>query len=226
MPQPNLLRRGFAEALATMLLVAAVVGSGIMATRLAPREEALALLCNTIATAGALVALILAFGGFSGAHMNPLVSIAMALRGKQPWREVPVYALLQVLGGILGALLANAMFALPALQESTKVRNADGLWLSELVATFALLMTIFGCERSDPRRTPFAVAAMIAGAYWFTASTSFANPAVTIARAFSDTFAGIRPADIAGFVGAQCTGAALALVADRLLFGAASQEQP
>ena len=222
----SLLRRGFAEGLATMLLVAAVIGSGIMASRLAPRDDALALLCNTLATAGALVALILAFGGASGAHMNPLVTITMALRGKQPWREVPVYALLQVVGAMLGAVLAHAMFALPLVQESSKARNADGLWLSEVVATFALLLTIFGCERSDAKRTPFAVAAIITGAYWFTASTSFANPAVTIARSLTDTFAGIRPTDVLGFVGAQCMGTALALLVDRILFGALAKETP
>lgn len=224
MMQISLIRRGLAEGLATMLLVAAVVGSGIMASRLSPQNDALALLCNTIATAGTLLALILAFGGASGAHMNPLVTIAMAVRGKQPWREVPVYALMQIGGSTMGTFLAHAMFALPVLQESGKARDAAGQWLSEVVATLALLMTIFGCDRSDAKRTPIAVAAVIAGAYWFTASTSFANPAVTIARSLTDTFAGIRPADVMGFVGAQCTGAVLALVVERILFGAAAEE--
>ena len=220
----SLLRRGIVEGLATMLLVAAVIGSGIMASRLAPHDEAMALLCNTIATAGALLALILALGGVSGAHMNPLVTTAMALRGKQPWREVPLYVLMQAVGGALGAFLAHAMFALPVLQQSAKARDAGGLWLSECVATFALLLTIFGCERSDPKRTPFAVTGVIVGGYWFTASTSFANPAATIARSLTDTFAGIRPQDVPGFLGAQCVGALAAWLAERLLFPPCAKE--
>lgn len=221
-----LLRRAAAEFVATLLLLAAVVGSGIMADKLAPSVPALALLCNTVATAATLLALILAFGAMSGAQMNPLVTIAMARRGKQAWHDVPAYVAAQIAGGLCGTLLAHGIYGLPLLQKASHVRSGYDQWLSEAVATFALLIVIFGCERGGATRAQFAaaVAAIIAGAHWFTASTSFANPAVTLARSITDTFAGIRPTDVLGFVAAQCLGAALAIVFDRWFFGATSRE--
>lgn len=215
----SLARRTLVEGVAAALLVAAVVGSGIMADRLAGPDRAVALLCNTLATAGALVALILAFGGVSGAQMNPAVTLASALRGAQPWRELAPYAAAQIAGGCLGTMLAHAMFALPLVQSATTHRGQPGVFLSEGVATFALLTTIFGCERFAPQRTPFAVAAIIAAGYWFTASTSFANPAVTLARCLSDTYAGIDPGSVPRFLFAQLCGALAAVGLDRIVHG-------
>lgn len=199
------------ELVATTYLLIAVVGSGIMAERLAGGNVALALLANAIATGGALAALILAFGPRSGAHMNPVVTLAAAATGGLRWQTVPGYIGAQVVGAVLGVWLAHAMFGLPILQLSQHVRSGPPQWLAEVVATFGLLAVIWGCRAHREPVTAFAVAAYITGAYWFTASTSFANPAVTIARALSDTFAGIRPVDVPGFVLAQFAALALAL---------------
>lgn len=195
-----------AEFLGTGFLVAAVLGSGIMAERLSGGNTAIALLANTIATGAALVALILTFGPISGAHLNPVVSVADALEGGLPWSETLPYILAQATGGIGGTILAHAMFGLPLISLSRHVRSGPTQFLSECVATFGLLSVIWGCSRSRAGAVPFAVASYITAAYWFTASTSFANPAVTIARSLSDTFAGIRPADVPFFVVAQFIG--------------------
>ncbi len=200
-------RRLVAEAVGTALLLAAVVGSGIMAERLAGGNVAVALLANTLATAGALVALILAFGPISGAHFNPVVTLALASRNALPWEAVPGYLAVQVAGAVPGVWLAHVMFGLPVLQFSSHARAGFGQLVGEFTATFALLSVIWSCTRHHPHATPYAVAAIIAAGYWFTSSTSFANPAVTMARAFSDTFAGIRPADVPGFIVAQLLGA-------------------
>jgi glycerol uptake facilitator-like aquaporin len=207
-----------AEALGTGLLVATVVGSGIMAESLAGGNAALALLCNTGATAAILYVLILVLGPVSGAHFNPAVSAMFALRKELPWRTMGMFTLAQVAGGCAGTILAHAMFDLPLLQWSSHLRNGPAQWLSEAVATFALILTILGTLRARPDAVPAAVALVIAAAYWFTASTSFANPAVTIARALSDTFAGIAPADAPGFIVAQLLGALLALMTAAALF--------
>jgi len=210
----NISRRVAAVFIGTGFLVAAVVGSGIMAERLAGGNIAIALLANTIATGAALAALILTFGTVSGAHLNPAVSLADTLEGGLKWREAAAYIVAQCLGGISGALTAHAMFGLPILSLSQHVRSGGAQVLSEFVATFGLLCVIWGCSRARSSAVPFAVAAYITAAYWFTASTSFANPAVTIARSLSDTFAGIRPADVVWFVAAQLAGA----IAATLLF--------
>jgi glycerol uptake facilitator-like aquaporin len=199
------------EFIATAFLLIAVVGSGIMAQRLTGGNTGLALLANAIATGGALVALILAFGPRSGAHMNPAVTLAAALTGGLRWHSVLPYLVAQVAGGIAGVWLAHVMFDLPVLQLSTHARHGLGQWVAEIIATFGLLMTIWGCRAHAAPVTAFAVAAYITGAYWFTASTSFANPAVTIARSLTDTFAGIRPGDAPGFILAQLVGVMLAL---------------
>jgi glycerol uptake facilitator-like aquaporin len=206
----NLARRVTAEGVGSALLLAAIVGSGIMAQRLAGGNIAIALLANAIATGGALVAIILALGPISGAHLNPVVTIADAWRGGIVWGDVPAYIGAQIAGAVAGVAITNVSFGLPPLFVSHHVRTGAGQWLSETIATFGLLAVIWGCARSKPAATPFAVAAYIVGAYWFTASTSFANPAVTIARSLSDTFAGIRPIDVVPFIIAQLTGAALA----------------
>jgi glycerol uptake facilitator-like aquaporin len=203
-------RRLVAEAVGTGLLLAAVVGSGIMAERLAGGNVAVALLANTLATAGALVALILTFGPVSGAHFNPAVTLALASRSALRWDLVPGYLAAQVVGAVLGVWLAHVMFGLPVMQASTHVRAGFGQLVGEFTATFALLSVIWSCTRHHPHATPYAVAAIITAAYWFTSSTSFANPAVTLARALSDTFAGIRPVDAPGFIAAQLLGAAAA----------------
>lgn len=203
-----------AEALGTAFLLAAVVGSGIMAERLSGGNVALALLANTIATSATLLALILTFGGISGAHLNPAVTLAAAMRRELPWGQVPGYVAAQISGAFAGVAAAHTMFAQPLFVASQHVRSGGAQWFSEFVATFGLLSVIFGCSRNRPGAVPFAVAAYIAGAYWFTASTSFANPAVTLARAGTDTFAGIRPADVPGFVTVQLAGA----IAATLLF--------
>ena len=212
--KPNLPRRLSAEFLGTLLLVAAVVGSGIMAERLAGGNVALALLANTIATGAALVALILTFGSISGAHFNPVVSVVDAMEGGLSWSETLPYIMAQIFGGIAGTMLTHMMFTLPAVSLSRHIRSGSAQFVSEFLAAFGLLCVIWGCSRSWPRILPFAVACYITAAYWFTASTSFANPAVTIARALSDTFAGIRPADVPLFIAAQFAGG----IAATLLF--------
>lgn len=204
--KPNLRKRLTAEFLGTLLLVATVVGSGIMAERLANGNVALALLANTIATGATLVALILTFGPISGAHLNPVVSVADALEGGLPWSETLAYIFAQVIGGIGGTILAHSMFSVPVVSLSRHVRSGPAQFVSEFTATFGLLCVIWGCPRSRSSAVPFAVGTYITAAYWFTASTSFANPAVTIARALSDTFAGIRPIDVPLFVTAQFVG--------------------
>jgi glycerol uptake facilitator-like aquaporin len=214
----TLLRRVVAELVGTAFLLAAVVGSGIMAERLAGGNAALTLLANTVATAGALVALILAFGRISGAHLNPAVTLCDAWQKGISWRDASAYIPAQILGAIVGVAAANVMFELPVLFASTKVRTGPSQWFSEFVATFGLLAVIWGCVRlRNTLVVPFAVAAYIAAAYWFTASTSFANPAVTIARSLSDTFAGIRPADVSPFIVAQLLGAFAATLLFRWL---------
>ena len=202
-------RRLIAEALGTAWLLATVVGSGIMAERLCGGNVGLALLANAIATGGALVALILAFAAASGAHMNPAVTLWSALTGRLEWRLVPAYIPAQVLGAIGGVWLAHLMFDLPVWQLGTHVRTGAGQWLGEVIATFGLIAVVRGCR--EARDAAIAVGAYITGAYWFTSSTSFANPAVTIARSLSDTFAGIRPVDAPAFILAQLVGLLLAL---------------
>jgi len=203
---PSLLQRTFCEWLGTAFLLAAVVGSGIMAQKLAGGNVALALLCNTLPTGAILVVLILVFGPLSGAHFNPAVSIALALRGEVPWSTAAVFIVAQILGAIGGVWMAHLMFDLPLWQVSVTTRTGPGQWLAEAVATFGLVMTVFGCMARTPASVPYAVGLYITSAYWFTASTSFANPAVTIARSLSDTFAGIAPSGVAAFVVAQLAG--------------------
>jgi glycerol uptake facilitator-like aquaporin len=205
-------RRAAGEALATALLLATIIGSGTMGENLAQGNIAIALLANTIATGAILVVLILAFGPVSGAHMNPLVSVAEAWRGNLAWREVPLYIGAQVAGAYAGVAAAHAMFGKPLFFASQHVRAGWPLVWSEMVAAFGLLLTILFISRSRPAAVPFAVGAYITAAYWFTASTSFANPAVTLGRAASDTFAGIRPDDVAGFICAQIAGAIAAVL--------------
>ena len=213
----GLSRRMAAEACGTAMLLVAVVGSGIMAERLAGGNVALALLANAVATGGALVALILAFGPVSGAHFNPVVTVADASQGGLPWREVPGYLVAQILGAFLGVALAHGMFELPVFSTSTHARAGVAQVLSEAVATFGLLSVIWGSARTRPGVVAFAVGAYITGAYWFTSSTSFANPAVTLARAASDTFAGIRPVDVPGFLAGQAIGGVAATALFRWL---------
>jgi arsenate reductase len=208
----DLARRATAEALGTCLLVAAVIGSGIAAQRLTPHDVGLQLLENTIATGAALIALILAFGPVSGAHLNPVVTLADRVLGGITTSAAAVYVVAQLVGACAGAVLANLMFDLDAVTLSDHTRSSSGLWLSEVVATFGLVLVILGVVRSGrTTAVPFAVAAWIVAAYWFTSSTSFANPAVTVARTLSDTFAGIRPSSAPAFVLAQIGGAALAV---------------
>ena len=203
-------RKVFAEALGTALLLAIVIGSGIMGERLAGGNVAVALLANTLATGAALVALILTFGPISGAHFNPAVTLADAWQGGIRWADVLPYLGAQIAGAFAGVAVAHVMFELPLFFASQHSRVGSAQMFSEFVATFGLLAVIWGCVRARPSVVPFAVAAYITAAYWFTASTSFANPAVTLARAASDTFAGIRPSDAPGFIVAQLTGAAAA----------------
>ena len=210
-------RRLVAEAVGTGLLLAAVVGSGIMGERLAGGNVAIALLANALATGAALVALILTFGPISGAHFNPAVTLADASQGGLPWREVPGYLLVQVVGAFGGVAAAHVMFGEPLFTASTHARSGGSQVFSELVATFGLLAVIWGCSRLRSNAVAFAVGAYITAAYWFTASTSFANPAVTLARAATDTFAGIRPGDVPGFIAAQLVGAAAATALFRWL---------
>jgi glycerol uptake facilitator-like aquaporin len=203
----SLSRRLVAEFLGTAFLVAAVVGSGIMGERLAAGNVAIALLANTIATGAALVALILAFGPISGAHLNPAVSLAAAIDRRLPWSEALPYMLVQILAGLLGAIAAHLMFRLPYISLSQHARSGPALVLSEFIATFGLLAVIRGSSQLGLKVVAFAVGAYVTAAYWFTASTSFANPAVTIARSLSDTFSGIRPWDVPFFLLAQIAGA-------------------
>ncbi len=210
-------RRMIAEAVGTALLLAAVVGSGIMGERLAAGNVAIALLANTLATAAMLVALILTFGPISGAHFNPAVTLADASQGGLPWREVPRYLLAQIVGAFAGVAVAHLMFSEPVFSASRHARAGISQLFSEFVATFGLLCVIWGCARLRSSAVPFAVGAYITGAYWFTSSTSFANPAVTLARSASDTFAGIRPGDVPGFIVVQLAGAAAATLLFRWL---------
>jgi len=212
--KPNLPRRAAAEFIGTAFLLAAIIGSGIMGERLAAGNTAVTLLANSLAVGAALVALISAFEKISGAHFNPVVTISAALIGEFKWREVPVYFLAQFAGALVGVGLANLMFELPMVFASTKMRAGNSQLLSEFIATFGLLMVIWCCARLRPKAVSFAVGLYILAAFWFTASTSFANPAVTLARSMSDTFAGIRPADVLPFVVVQF----IAAIAATLLF--------
>jgi glycerol uptake facilitator-like aquaporin len=213
-----LLKKVAAEMLGTAMLLATVVGSGIMGEKLAGGNVAIALLANSLATGAGLIALILAFGGISGAHFNPAVTLVEASRGGLGWREVPGYLLAQVIGAFAGVAIAHVMFQEPALFfASHHERSGIAQWVSELIATFGLVAVIWGCARQRPSAVPVAVGAYITAAYWFTSSTSFANPAVTLARAATDTFAGIRPADVPGFIVAQLAGAAAATAVFRWL---------
>ena len=213
----SLSRRLTAEFLGTAFLVGAVVGSGVMGERLANGNVALALLANTIATGAALVAIILAIGPISGAHLNPAVTLADAIERGLSWPHASQYMVVQIVGGITGAVAAHLMFGLPPISISQHIRSGPAQFLSEFIATFGLVSVIWGCSRARAEAVPFAVGAYITAAYWFTASTSFANPAVTIARAFSDTFAGIRPVDAPLFILAQVLGALAATLLFRWL---------
>ena len=219
-----LARRLLAECLGTGFLLATVIGSGVMGANLAGGNVALALLGDTLPTGAMLVVLILIFGPVSGAHMNPAVSLAFALRRELSWRDLIFYVGAQLGGAIAGVWVAHLMFALPLWQISTHVRSGPSLWMSESVATFGLMLTIFGCAAHAPEAAPYAVGLYITAAYWFTASTSFANPAVTIARALSDTFAGIAPSSVAAFILAQLTGTVAALALRPWLWPAGAAE--
>lgn len=215
-------RRVAAEGLGAGLLTAAVVGSGVMAEQLAMGNDAIALLANTGATVAALAVLIALLAPVSGGHFNPVVSLAMAISGRHDWREVAAYAGAQIAGAIAGTLLVHAMFGLPLVQASTNARTGPAMWLSEIVATCGLVLVVMGHRRADD--APWMVAAWIGAAYWFTASTSFANPAIAIARSITDTFTGIRPADLPGFIGSEVVGMLVALVLVRILFPARTSE--
>jgi glycerol uptake facilitator-like aquaporin len=221
-PSPSLLRRLFAECLGTALLLAAVVGSGIMGAKLAQGSAALALLCNTLPTGAILVVLILALRPVSGAHFNPVVTLAFAWRGELGSRDALLYSAVQVAGGMLGVIAAHAMFDLSLFQLSQTVRTGFPQWFAEAVATFGLLLTIFCCLRGAPAATAYAVGLYITAAYWFTASTSFANPAVTLARSMSDTFAGIAPSNVLAFVIAQLLGGLVGAWAANVLYATPS----
>ncbi|HEY6815901.1 MAG TPA: MIP/aquaporin family protein [Croceibacterium sp.] len=213
-----LARRLGAEGVGSFVLFACVIGSGIMGANLAAENDAIALLGNTLATAAMLFVLITMLGPISGAHMNPAVSLVAALGGELPWRDALAYAAAQLAFGILGAWTAHLMFDLPTLQLSLKARHGLGQWSGEAIATFGLILTILGTARHRPQWVPATVALYIAAAYWFTSSTSFANPAITVARSLSDTFAGIAPRDVPLFVVAQLAGAAGGLALGRALF--------
>jgi glycerol uptake facilitator-like aquaporin len=221
---PSLAQRAFAEWLGTMFLLAAVVGSGIMAQKLSGGNVALALLCNTLPTGAILVVLILIFGPVSGAHFNPAVSLALTLRGELPWSMTGLYLAAQIVGGIVGVWAAHLMFELPLWQLSVTVRAGPGQWLAEGVASLGLVLTIFGCMAHTPAAVPYAVGLYITSAYWFTASTSFANPAVTIARSLSDTFAGIAPSGVLPFIAAQLSGMLTAVAVGAWLWPKASKD--
>ena len=222
----SLHRRAAAEAVGTALLLATIVGSGIMGERLAGGNVAIALLANTIATRAGLTALILTFGSISGAHFNPAVTLADASQGGLRWAEVPVYVAVQIAGAYLGVASAHAMFGEPVFSASRHARPGGAQLLSEFIATFGLLAVIWGCARRRSAAVPFAVGAYITAAYWFTASTSFANPAVALARAATDTFAGIRPQDAPGFIVAQLVGAVAATALFRWLVPALPEVAP
>ena len=213
----TLSRRCLAEGMGTALLLTAVVGSGIMGERLSGGNVAIALLANAVATGATLIALILTFGPISGAHFNPVVTLSDASQRGMPWREVPSYISAQLGGALFGVVIAHLMFGEPIFVASEHARTGIAQWLSEFVATFGLLAVIWGCSRSRAAIVPFAVGAYITGAYWFTASTSFANPAVTVARSLTNTFAGIRPVDISPFVVAQVLGGISATLVFRWL---------
>jgi glycerol uptake facilitator-like aquaporin len=219
---PSVTQRVVAEALGTAFLLATVVGSGIMAQQLAGGNGALALLCNTLPTGAILTVLILVFGPVSGAHFNPAVTLAFALRGELSWAIACIYFVVQVCGAVIGVWAAHLMFELPVWQFSTHVRTGPGQWLAEAVATFGLLLTIFGCIARSRSSVAYAVGLYITAAYWFTASTSFANPAVTIARALSDTFAGIAATGVLAFIIAQMVGMLAAVGISRWLWRTAS----
>lgn len=218
----DLSRRLAAEALGTAFLLATVVGSGIMGERLAGGNDAIALLGNTAATGAILAVLILIFGPISGAHFNPAVTLSFVLQGKQRKGEALLYVIVQILAAVLGVLAAHLMFEETLIQASVKVRSGPAQWFAEMIATFGLLATILGCLKARPQAVPYAVGLFITAGYWFTASTSFANPAVTIARGFTDTFSGIRPLDVPGFIAAQIVGAVLATLVFGWLHGRAS----
>ena len=215
MSEPRLDQRLCAEALGTAFLLMAVIGSGIMAERLSGGNQALALLANTLSTGAILVVLILVLGPISGAHLNPAVSIAFALRREVPLMVLVAYLAAQIVGALFGMALAHVMFGLPILQISETARTGIGQWLGEVVASFGLIFTILACRERNPSVTPYAVGLFISSAYWFTSSTSFANPAVTLARAFSDSFAGIMPAHMPAFILAQLFGAVLAVASGK-----------
>lgn len=216
----NLARRLFAEALGSALLFATVIGSGIMAAGLSTGNPAVALLGNTLATAAMLFVLVTIVGPVSGAHFNPAVTLVFALRRAIAWPHAGLYVVAQLGGGLAGVLLAHGMFDLPLLQASVRARTGGGQWLGEATATFALVLNILGCVRHRPHRVPAAVAMVITAGYWWTSSTSFANPAISLARAFTDSFSGIRLADVPGFVAAQFAGALAAHATARWLFDA------
>lgn len=218
-------QRLVAEFLGTALLLATVIGSGIMGAKLSGGNDGLALLGNTLPTGAILVVLITVFGPVSGAHFNPAVSAVFWLRGEIISRLAAAYVVAQLCGGVAGVMAAHAMFDLPLLQEATKVRTGSGQWFAEGVATFGLILTILGTLLAKPSAVALNVGLYITAAYWFTASTSFANPAVTIARAFSDTFAGIRPTDVLAFVVAQLLGAVIALAFASWLFRTSGARQ-
>lgn len=224
LPTDDLARRVFAEALGTALLVAAVVGSGIMAERLT-HDTALALLANTLPSGAILVVLITVLAPLSGAHFNPAVSMVAALRRELSLAQMALYISAQIAGGVAGTMLVHAMFALPLLEISQHARSGSNLWLAEMVATFGLVLVILGGVRSRPSAVPWLVGLYIAAAYWFTASTSFANPAVTIARALTDTFTGIRPVDAPAFIAVQIAGALLALAMGGWLWPAGVEKE-
>ena len=224
--QPTLIARLTAEAVGTALLVATVVGSGIMAQRLSPDDVGLQLLENAAATTGALIALILALGPVSGAHFNPVVSMVTRLFGGLSTRDTILYSLVQIAGGCIGAMIANVMFELDVVNLSTKDRSSGALWFSEVIATIGLVLIIFCIVRSGrASAVPYAVGVWIGGAYWFTSSTSFANPAVDFARSLSDSFAGIKPSSIPGFLIAQIVGGLLAFVLVKILYPVALDEE-
>ena len=222
---PPLPRRLLAEGVGSFFLFATVIGSGIMAENMSAGNDAVALLGNTLATGAILFVLITMLGPISGAHMNPAVSLVAALRRELRWPDAGAYLIVQLAFGILGAWAAHLMFDLPALQLSVRARTGLGQWTGEAIATFGLILTILGTVRHRPQWVPASVAMYITAAYWFTSSTSFANPAITIARSLSDTFAGIAPADVPSFIIAQLAGALLAAVVARLLFPAEALQE-
>ena len=220
-----LARRLVAEGIGTALLIIAVIGSGIMASRLSPNDIGLQLLENSAATAGALIGLILMFGAVSGAHFNPAVTLVDRMFGSISTRDTVLYVIAQTIGGCIGAVIANIMFELDPINLSTKTRSSGALWLSEVIATIGLLLVIHGCVRTGrAAAVPFAVGVWIGGAYWFTSSTSFANPAVTLARTLSDSFAGIRPSSAPMFIVMQLIGAGIAFVLIRFLYPRSIEE--